>query len=384
MKTFEIKIDNWDILEVELEDNFEYWDNFSYESNNYIYSDYDECYIREDESIYTADEWYIHQDNDYYMDYSNDKFYAHQWDLVYCEDIREYSSEYTKTYDTENYFYSSNGLYWCEDKSEYYEDEWELYYHENEWCYYSYPEEEYYWHNNWDYWDKSNWAKIKIWLEIEKEEWLEDYEVLTSNSFWINDDWSVDWWEYTTPVLDIENAIEFLGQVKFRPLFDLPTSSNCGWHIHISHSDYNNEALYYKIKEYRPILWALYPERSRNNYCSKSEWDTNPHSKRSDVHIHYNTVEFRIFPAVESFNQVKFRISLLNFFVNNLIDTKEEALNILNEKSLEFISILDIAYKSLERKQEVLERIVSAFEVDSTKDWEIKTFLKEQCLNLNK
>jgi hypothetical protein len=70
--------------------------------------------------------------------------------------------------------------------------------------------------------------------------------------------------------------------------------------------------------------------------------------------------------------------------VNNLVETKEEALNILNEKSLEFISILDIAYKSLERKQEVLERIINAFEINSEKDEEIKTFLKKQCNLLNK
>ena len=230
--------------------------------------------------------------------------------------------------------------------------------------------------------DLSNWAQIKVWLEIERKNYLTRWQVkqLINNKWRCEKDWSVDWWEYITPILDINKAYNFIEETKF-VLNWRDSSSKCGWHIHISHSNYNSHSLYAWVRYYRPILWALYPSRSLNNYSSK-EWDPEEHSV--DVWIRYCTVEFRIFPILRSLKQVKFRLALLNFFVNNLATSKNRALEVLNEKSLEFISILDIAYKSLERKQEVLERIINAFEINSEKDEEIKTFLKKQCNLLNK
>jgi len=70
--------------------------------------------------------------------------------------------------------------------------------------------------------------------------------------------------------------------------------------------------------------------------------------------------------------------------VNNLATSKNRALEVLNEKSLEFISILDIAYPTVEKKISILTRIMKAYELNETKETEILNYLTKQCQDLNK
>ena len=230
--------------------------------------------------------------------------------------------------------------------------------------------------------DLSNWAQIKVWLEIERKNYLTRWQVkqLCKRKWRCERDWSVDWWEYITPVLDIDKACSFIEESKF-VLNWSDSSSSCGWHIHISHTWYNSFELYAWMRYYKPILWALYPSRSRNSYSSK-DWDPEEHSV--DVWIREYTVEFRIFPILRSLKQVKFRLALLKFFVTNLCPSKNGVLKILNDKSLEFISILDIAYPTFAKKISILTRIMKAYELDDTKETEILEYLTKQCEVLNK
>jgi len=233
--------------------------------------------------------------------------------------------------------------------------------------------------------DLSEWAEITIWLEIEKAERLSNGEYNRDFQGWaIHSDGSIEGGEHCTPILDIDKAIEYLSQDKFQKLFDLESSGSCWWHIHIANKNYNDrESFYNDIKHYRPILWAIYPDRARSARCGKNN---SVNGRRADFSLwsNYKTIEVRIFPALDSLDQAKFRIWMLKFFITNPCQTKEQALNIINCKSVEFIQILHTVYDTLERKQEILKRIIEAYEIDPQTQESITNYLQEQCNRLNK
>lgn len=228
--------------------------------------------------------------------------------------------------------------------------------------------------------DLSEGADVCVWLEIERG-WY-----LTKKQTEAFSEWKIYWdtgWEYCTPILDIDKAVEYLSQPEFACVFDFRDWSDIGWHIHISDRKKSSSELYFSICQYRPILWAIYPERARKHRCSK---DGNPENKMVDMNYgwEFGTVEVRIFPALNSLEQAKFRIWLLKFFTSNPCETKQEALDIINEKSIEFLSILDIVYKTIKKKQAILTRIIEAFEVEPPTHEKVLNYLNEQCRILNK
>lgn len=245
---------------------------------------------------------------------------------------------------------------------------------------YRIEKEENAWEIRCSFWDRSEWASVTIWIEIEKDERAEDElsAKLIMAEWWVDNDGSVDWWEYTTPILDIDKSLEYLKDFKW--LYELETSSSCWWHIHLMDKSRTQDKLYDDVKHYKPLLIWLYPARARNSYCNAQNLETN---KYSAIHKHYSwTLEFRIFPWVRNFRNLEFRINLLKFIVNNPTANKEEA--IAKIWTIEFLTILNIAYRALDRKIEILERILRAYEIDDENLKEICELAKNECSKLNK
>lgn len=233
-------------------------------------------------------------------------------------------------------------------------------------------------YHSWRTRDFSSGAKIRVWLEIERSEYpyRDDFNILSSKGWRAERDGSVRWWEYITPILDIDKAYSFVKEVDF--ILKNKPSRACWWHIHLSMSDYLSEYLYSRIKEYRPILWALYPSRALNSYCSKN-WGW----RYRDVIIsQYWTVEFRIFPQLRSLKQLEFRLALIKFFATNHITSKEEAINKI--WWVEFLSVLDIVYKTIDRKIEIISKIFRAYEIDENKIEEVLNFARIEIEKLRK
>jgi hypothetical protein len=387
----EITLYSWDVIYLDIENESEIantlyeWKEIHYSSDNccyfldwnndFIYSEYEWDWLLREDCIYTKDEGYIHNENKYYE----------------CED-------------SWNYYQSNDDLYYNNSNSEWYESidgllsiDWE-WYSEDEvsscndcWeCYFT---------DNWPNCNCSNWldcyhsenskfmcredTKFKIWFEIEKEEEVNDdtIEKLKELQFRCEEDWSVNWWEYISPVLDLYKSYERMTSHSsiVDMIEDYDISNNCGWHIHISEYNKNSERLFDWISDYMPLFWAIYPKRALNFYCHKNN---NPRKERYSVFNYrtwLDTVEIRIFPWLNKLSQLEFRINLCKFILENQIKTKQEAIRKIN--SIEFINIIHPIYTTIERKERLFKRIIKAYDlVDS--QWEVifnwlKTFCEE-------
>jgi len=230
--------------------------------------------------------------------------------------------------------------------------------------------------------DLSEWWKIKVGFEIERDSFL-SYEhcVILQNDWWrCERDGSVRGWEYITPILDMNKAYEFIEKYSF--VLNWTNNSNrCWWHIHISIEGKNTDKIYNNIEWFRPVLWGLYPQRALRNYSNRFN---SKYSHSVDVWVRERTVEFRIFPILRSLNQVRFRLALIRFFITNVWNTKEQALNVINEKSVEFLSILHISYPTIRKKINVIKRIIKAYEIDVAEEKNIIAYLRKQCDELEK
>lgn len=375
----DIKTYYWILKSIELENDWEPWDNFSFNWKDYIFSEYDDNYFIAEDLIYTEDEWDIYRENNYYTTSDTYKNWVSNEDLIY-------------TYDTELYYEYDNNLYYSLTNCEYYSDEDDLayvydwpqgdWYYENCYVYYCNACGDNYHEDDWccntlldgnhgsssiHILDSEN-SEFRFWIEIEKHDLASQYTIdnLKYHNWRCEEDWSVDGWEYITPILPFtEKWIVWLKETGKDIIEHYGIDDKCGWHIHISSSNLNWDELYKNIEHYRQILWGIYPKRAENTYCSRHE---GIYKKYRDVRIHpsYDTLEFRIFPWLDSLKQVDFRLAILKFFLYNPANSKEKALNILDKKQVEFINILDIVYKSLEKKIQVIDRIYKFYEVDET------------------
>lgn len=113
-------------------------------------------------------------------------------------------------------------------------------------------------------------------------------------------------------------------------------SGSCGGHIHLGSKLYNTEQMFEGISGFLPVLYSLYEGRLDVNYCkAKKKHEYLNRDKYSAVYVRDTTVEFRIFPAVKSVDNLKWRIDLLRIMVRNFGKTEREVLTMLcDRKSL--------------------------------------------------
>ena len=362
----DVDIFNEWLTTIQVDDEFKIGDDIKWNWNTYIYSSFDWAYINENEAIKTFDKWLVHEDNDTYYTEDTSKYFTSDNDLYYTEEW--------------NYFEYDSNLYYVESDWCYYEsDDWLVeiswsYYYESD-CYRCDGCEERHLddyeckydilsnHGDSEHQDFSNWAEWRVWLEIEKSEMpsRDDIIEIKEQGWSAEEDRTVSWWEYITPILNIEKAYDFIKETWQNIIENYGVNNKCWWHIHLSHITKDKDEVYKQVEHYRPILWGLYPTRILNRYCNK---DNDINDRYRDLSIRQETIEFRIFTGVKSLNQIRFRIELIKFFITNPVYSKEEALALLNTKQKEFFDLLDIAYWSLQKKIIALTRIYKFYELD--------------------
>ncbi len=199
--------------------------------------------------------------------------------------------------------------------------------------------------------DFSNGSRFKIGYEVEKEDMTARRKLvnktLIKNTGWVAErDGSLDetGFELISPVLplDIEVLEETLTPLE--SLLGAQISERCGGHIHISDTKRTPHEILLDIRGYLPLLYGLYPERAMNEYCEAKEKDSYIDSgHRQALNITRNTLEFRIFPAVKSKDQLLFRTRLIEYMLKHkqadiikvgekLLDEDSELYQLLNER----------------------------------------------------
>ena len=110
-------------------------------------------------------------------------------------------------------------------------------------------------------------------------------------------------------------------------------SGACGGHIHIGSKLYTTEQLFEGISGFLPVFYALYEKRIGTNYCkAKKKHEYLNRDKYSAVYVRDTTLEFRIFPAVKSVDNLYWRIELLRIMVRNFGKSEADILRMLCDR----------------------------------------------------
>jgi hypothetical protein len=251
----------------------------------------------------------------------NDEFYI---------DTRENRNHYGIVYqqDTNEYAF--------EDDSIEYEGEW---YSDN----YCPPERWLYdYHNG----PRANHTKsdtiFKIAFEVEKEDedvlTVETADALYSRTGWCKErDGSLgdNGFEAISPIYDLMKTDFVKEFAKVKHILDAEYSSSCGGHINFSEVDRSGQQTFEDVYGYIPLLYAMYPNRLDKQYSeakSKSRLIAN-RDKYSSVFIKDRFIEFRIFSAVRSMDNLLWRAELIKIMAENMTSDPYHMLSfLLNRK----------------------------------------------------
>lgn len=122
------------------------------------------------------------------------------------------------------------------------------------------------------------------------------------------------------------------------------TSKKCGGHVHLSHRNLSGSELYDTISGYFPIILAMYRGRIRNSYSPAGSKDDMKRSGRMAINVKSDRIEIRVFSAIKSVDQLRFRLKLLQFICSKPTeDFKTAVENIRNGYKKIFSSIYDRA-----------------------------------------
>jgi hypothetical protein len=179
-------------------------------------------------------------------------------------------------------------------------------------------------------------------FEVEKE----DEDVLRSCHYrdlphnWTKEkDSSLDddsGFELISPVYNFFDCLheqDIAASALLRKHINAEHSKSCGGHIHIGSKLYTTEQLFEGISGFLPVLYSIYESRVDVNYCkAKKKHEYLTRDKYSAVYVRPETVEFRIFPAVKSVDNLKWRIELLRIMVRNFGRTEREILTMLCDR----------------------------------------------------
>jgi len=113
-------------------------------------------------------------------------------------------------------------------------------------------------------------------------------------------------------------------------------SRKCGGHIHLGSNKHTTSDLFLGIVGFLPMLYSIYEHRTTTSFCqAKKKHEYLRRDKFSAIFVRSSTIEFRIFPAVKSVDNLKWRIELIRIMVKNFGATEREVLAMLCDSTSE-------------------------------------------------
>lgn len=180
----------------------------------------------------------------------------------------------------------------------------------------------------------------KIGFEAEKEdadvkESVNIYEFnRITNNFWRKErDSSLDdheGFELISPFmkLDADRIMRYINSNStLVDHINADTSKRCGGHIHLSHRNLSGSELYDTISGYFPIVLAMYRGRIRNSYSAAGSKDDMKRGGRMAINVKSDRIEIRVFSAIKSVDQLRFRLKLLQFICSKPSEDFKTALD---------------------------------------------------------
>ena len=176
--------------------------------------------------------------------------------------------------------------------------------------------------------DNDEW---KFGVEIEKCDrnelnGIECERILQETGFKKEEDGSLNsgGFELITPILPLmdNKRIDkaFTSEPYLIKMIDATADGSCGGHITISRKDYDNHKLLEGFKGFAPVLYAMYEGRLSNRYCTVQQWKN--YFTINDRYVAFNLknsgrLEIRLFSRVSNYRLLKWRIGLMQLFVQD-------------------------------------------------------------------
>lgn len=190
-------------------------------------------------------------------------------------------------------------------------------------------------------------SRFRIGFEVEKEDFeyqrLNNVAKLYSIGWCKEIDTSLDsssGFELVSPIYDIfsDSLKKDLEYKELREMVNADWSDSCGGHITLSQKGISGRNFYNKyIKSYVPLLYALYPNRVNNIYCTAFYNTSGPpeyHSHSQAIEIGSSKVEIRLFPAVRNHKNLLWRLELIRIMLKNPKNSTEDMiLSLINKRS---------------------------------------------------
>jgi hypothetical protein len=213
-----------------------------------------------------------------------------------------------------------------------------------------------------DHRDYSDGSRIKFGIEVEKE----DVSALTSikhsdlysRTGWAKErDGSLDsdeGYELVSPTFDLMNLSKFYAALDDSDIarhVNGSYSDSCGGHITVSAQGYTASELYEGMTGFFPLIYGLYPKRTKQSYCEakcKRLMAISP-EKYSAFFIKRGMLESRIFPAFRDVNNVKWRIELMQIIISNINASESEVLKMMVNRNSKLHKHIVKMYKASSR-----------------------------------
>lgn len=310
--------------------DFDIYDGYLYDKDNYCIDEYEDCIISVDDSVmaynYKKYEYITHIDNCTYVKSKSDDFY------VLDNDLYDLAIELNGDYYDKEYLWYFDIVY-IEDTDDFdFQDN--AYYNDDDACWYSEPQQnndllfDYHSDEREGFYIDSDHTegtiKAGIGFEIEKSEMpnfdFDKYDVLDATGCKLEKDSSVDdGFELVTATYNLfsQKTLERLEQIK--DFCEVEGVDNAGGHINLSVEGYTSKELLKALKNWLPLIFAMYKGRLKNTYCEGKKFeDLFELNKYQAIKLKNNCVEFRLISAVRNYKTLLFRLDLFKIIVSNL------------------------------------------------------------------
>jgi hypothetical protein len=292
------------------------WYNTDHDCDDYFYDELIDEYSNDVNSMCEA---YGRRGNTLITSYNNDEvikfngdYYIEEYlsdnDIEILHNGRYCHSGDARFVESEGEYYHINDVYYWESDGEYHLTEEEEEEEENQlFSYHSHSSPNY-----------ANNSMYQIGFEIEKSELPTfDYnanELYNRYGMRLEKDSSVsDGFELITPTYNLFDS-ELINKLDvIEDYINIEGVSNAGGHINYSIRGKNDIQIFDSVKNFIPLLFAMYKKRLNNTYCEGKKFDELKHSseKMQAIRMRNNYIEFRLIASVKNYDCLKFRI---NFF----------------------------------------------------------------------
>lgn len=198
-------------------------------------------------------------------------------------------------------------------------------------------------------------ADCKVWKLFQDTGWVKEKDgSLSSEGF-----------ELISPVMPLTDTPRLKKICRpVKKYLDASHSNRCGGHMNLSKKGWTAKQVLANLKAGAAFLYAIYPHRVNNNYCRVKDWNRYECEvdKYSAFYCKNNKVcEIRLFPAVKSYKNLMWRISLMRILLNIHGDSfVEKVVNLENENTYLY-QHLRLIY-SPEKIKEIAQRAVKMYE----------------------